>query len=302
METLQTTTTKSDIKSLVNSENVKQKFKEMLGKKSAGFLVSLLNITQSNDLLAKAEPNSIIFSAATAASLDLPIDPNLGFAYILPYNKKQKDGTFKNLATFQLGYKGFIQLALRSGQFKTISSAPIYEGQLIEENPLTGFVFDFKQKKSEKIIGYASYFELINGFNKTFYMNADEVKAHGMKFSQTFKKGYGLWKDDFNSMALKTVTKLNLSKYAPLSIEMQKAILTDQSVVNDFEASSVEYVDNEVEVLDVEAVSDQKERERVLEWINKAQDLTELSMLQSRCDTPDLVEAYDVKYETLKTK
>lgn len=131
-------------------------------------------------------------------------------------------------------------------------------------------------------------------------MNADEVKAHGMKFSQTFKKGYGLWKDDFNSMALKTVTKLNLSKYAPLSIEMQKAILTDQSVVNDFEASNVEYVDNEVEVLDVDAVSDQKERERVLLWVNEAKTLEDLEFLQGRCDTPDLISAYDQKYNTLK--
>lgn len=300
METL-TTTSPKDIKGLVNSENVKQKFKEMLGKKSAGFLVSLLNITQTNDALAKAEPNSIIYSAATAASLDLPIDPNLGFAYILPYNKKQKDGTYKNLATFQLGYKGFIQLALRSGQFKTISSAKIYEGQLIEENPLTGFVFDFKQKKSDKIIGYASYFELINGFSKTFYMSVNECKSHGMKFSQTFKKGYGLWNDDFDSMALKTVTKLNLAKYAPLSIEMQKAILTDQSVVNDFEGQNVDYVDNEVEVLDVEAVSEQKERERVKEWIENSTSEAELSMLNGRCDTPELMEAYENKLKTFKT-
>ena len=293
-------TTGKDIKSLVNSENVKQKFHEMLGKKSAGFLVSLLNITQTNDLLAKADPNSIIYSAATAASLDLPIDPNLGFTYILPYNKKQKDGTFKNLATFQLGYKGFIQLALRSGQFKTISSAIIYEGQLIEENPLTGFVFDFKQKKSEKIIGYASYFELINGFSKTFYMSVDECRRHGMEFSQSFKKGFGFWKDKFDSMALKTVTKLNLSKYAPLSIDLQKAIVTDQSVVNNFEGTEIEYVDNEVEALDVDAVSEQKERERVRIWINEASNIEDLEFLKSRCDTPDLITTYDQKFNILK--
>lgn len=299
METTVQTTGK-DIKSLVNSENVKQKFHEMLGKKSAGFLVSLLNITQTNDLLAKAEPNSIIYSAATAASLDLPIDPNLGFAYILPYNKKQKDGTFKNLATFQLGYKGFIQLALRSNQFKTISSAIIYEGQLIEENPLTGFVFDFKQKKSEKIIGYASYFELINGFSKTFYMSVEACKAHGIKFSKTFQKGFGFWKDDFDSMSLKTVTKLNLSKYAPLSIDLQKAIVTDQSVVNNFEGTEIEYVDNEVEALDVDAVSEQKERERVRIWINEASNIEDLEFLKSRCDTPDLITTYDQKFNILK--
>jgi recombination protein RecT len=143
-----------------------------------------------------------------------------------------------------MGYRGFIQLAQRSGQFKTISASPIFEGQLIEENPLTGFEFDFKVKRSGSPIGYAAYFELLNGFQKTLYMTTEELNQHGKRFSQTFKKGSGLWKDDFDSMALKTVLKLLLSKFAPLSVEMQRAVITDQGVINDPDTLDVAYQDN----------------------------------------------------------
>lgn len=292
-------TTKKDLKSIIGTEAVKQKFQEMLGKKSAGFLVSLLNLTQNNDLLAKAEPNSVIYAAATAASLDLPIEPNLGFAYILPYNKKQKDGSFKNLATFQLGYKGFIQLALRSGQFKTINKAIVYEGQLIEENPLTGYVFDFKQKKSDKVIGYASYFELVNGFASTLYMSVSECRAHGLKFSQTMKKGYGLWVDSFDDMALKTVLKLNLAKYAPLSIEMQRAIVVDQSVVNDFEAQDVSYVDNDNEVITPQDIASEKERQRIIDHINNAKTVSSLNEVMDSISDNELNMMYEDKLSKL---
>lgn len=284
---MEVATTKKDLKAIIGTDTVKQKFQEMLGKKSAGFLVSLLNLTQNNELLAKADPNSVIYAAATAASLDLPIEPNLGFAYILPYNKKQKDGSYKNLATFQLGYKGFIQLALRSGQFKTISKAVVYEGQLIDENPLTGYVFDFKQKKSDKIIGYASYFELINGFASTLYMSVDECRAHGLKFSQTMKKGYGLWVDSFDDMSLKTVLKLNLAKYAPLSIEMQRAIVVDQSVVNDFEAQDVSYVDNEADFVDAATIVENKERTRIIDHIKRSTTKEQLMGVNSSIDESD---------------
>lgn len=231
-------------KSLFARDDVKAKFQEMLGKRATSFITSALQIVASNDLLAKADPTSVYQSAAVAATLDLPLNNNLGFAYIVPYNQKQKDGSYKTVAQFQLGYKGFIQLAQRSGQFKTISATPVYEGQLIEQNPLTGFIFDWKQKKSEKIVGYAAYFHLLNGFEKTFYATVEELKAHGTKYSQTYKKGYGLWKDDFDSMAIKTVLKLLLSKFAPLSVDMQRAVITDQAVINDAETQDVTYVDN----------------------------------------------------------
>lgn len=238
------------LKEKLNNDIVKQKFQEVLGKKAQGFVASIMHIATQNALLANADSNSIIQSAMIAATLDLPLNANLGFAYIIPYNNKTKGkngqpDTYQVVAQFQLGYKGFIQLAQRSGQFKTISSAPIYEGQLIDENPLEGFVFDFKQKKSDKVIGYAAHFELLNGFSKTLYMTKADMDKHGAKYSKTFSQAYGLWKTDYDSMANKTVLKLLLSKFAPLSIEMQTAQLADQAVINDAETLDVTYTDNE---------------------------------------------------------
>jgi recombination protein RecT len=264
----------------------------MLGKRAPQFITSVLQITASNEMLAKADPMSIYNSAAVAATLDLPLNNNLGFAYIVPYNAKQKDGSYKVVAQFQMGYKGFIQLAQRSGQFKTISAAPIYEGQLVEMNPLTGFVFDFS-KKGEKIVGYAAYFSLINGFEKTFYMTVEEVNKHAGKFSQTFKKGFGLWKDEFESMATKTVLKLLLSKFAPLSVEMQKAVLVDQGIIKDENANQVEYADHEDVTID-------KEAERVTLMITDAKTPKELTeSMKGVTLSPDQTDMFNQKMTEL---
>ena len=278
------------IQSLMHRTDVVQKFEQMLGKKAQGFITSVLQITASNILLAKADPMSIYNSAAMAATLDLPLNNNLGFAYIVPYNQKQPDGSWKQVAQFQLGYKGFIQLAQRSGQFKTISAAPLYEGQLIESNPLTGFVFDFTKKTSEQIIGFAGYFALINGFEKTLYMTVDEMTSHGLKFSKTFKNG--LWQSDFVGMGSKTVIKLLLSKFGPMSIEMQTAVTIDQAVINDDKGENVSYVDHEDVVID-------KEAERVQLMVNDCKTLTELDVLQK--SNPDFpIDLFNAKKSELK--
>lgn len=265
----------AEIKQFFEQDNVKKRFTEMLGKRAPQFLTSVLQITANNEMLSKADPISIYNSAAVAATLDLPLNNNLGFAYIVPYNQKQPDGNYKVVAQFQLGYKGFIQLAQRSGQFKTIAATPIYEGQLIESNPLTGFKFDFTQKKSDVVIGYAAFFQLLNGFEKTLFMTHEDLKKHGTKFSQTFKKGYGLWKDDFDAMAIKTVIKLLLSKYAPLSIEMQRAVITDQALINNADATDVTYVDHEELPID-------KEAERIQLMLADCKTGDEVSMLQEQ--------------------
>ena len=140
------------IKAFLEQDMVKQKFAELIGKRATSFITSVLQIVASNELLKNADKNSIYHSAVVAATLDLPLNNNLGFAYIVPYKQKQKDGSYKNVAQFQMGYKGYIQLAQRTGLFKTISGTPIYEGQLVEENPLTGFVFDFTKKTSDNLI------------------------------------------------------------------------------------------------------------------------------------------------------
>lgn len=263
-------------KQLFEQQNVKEKFESILGKKAQGFIVSVINCISDNEMLQKADQNSILFAAANAAVLDLPINPNLGFAYIIPYNKKQKDGTFKQFAQFQIGYKGLIQLAQRSGQLHKIYATAIYEGQLIEENPLDGFKFDFTKKDSKVVIGYACKFVLMNGFEKVVYMTVQELKTHGTKYSKTFAKGYGLWETDFEVMALKTIIKLTLSKYAPLSTEMQRALITDQSVLNDWEARKLDYVDNEDVKIDPELNAKVKEETRIKEFIENCKTVKEL--------------------------
>lgn len=240
----------NDVKSLMYRDDVQMKFSEIFGdiQKSKAFIVSVLNAVQSNEALKRSTPESVLFAAATAATLNLPINQNLGFAYIIPY-KTKVGGNFVDVAQFQIGYKGLIQLCQRSGQFKTISASAIYEGQLESQNPLTGFIFDFEKKASDKVIGYAAYFELLNGFNKTMYMTLEQVKEHAKKYSKTFGKDYGVWATDFNAMAEKTVLKLLLSKYAPMTVDIQKAVTADQSVVNDWEANNVTYIDNDGELL-----------------------------------------------------
>jgi recombination protein RecT len=241
---------KNPIRALFEDPAVQARFQNILGKKAPGFIVSVINAVTNDTTLIKADKQSILFAAATAATLDLPINPNLGFAYIVPYKGK---------AQFQMGYKGFIQLAHRTGQFRHISQAIIYEGQLVAENPLTGFEFDFTKKISDKIQGYAAYFELLNGFSHTLYMSIEEVRKHGKKYSQSWKSGYGQWEDNFDAMALKTVIKLLLSKHAPLSIEMQKAVMVDQGVINNWEGTEINYEDNDSTPPTVEDVSNEKE-------------------------------------------
>lgn len=281
------------IKSFFDRNAVKKKFEEMLGKRSGQFITSVLQIASSNDLLSTADPISIYNSAAVAATLDLPLNNNLGFAYIVPFKTKQKDGTYKVMAQFQLGYKGFIQLAQRSGQFKTISSTPIYGGQLISTNPLTGFEFDFTKKESEKIVGYAAYFSLINGFEKTLYMTIEDVSKHAGKFSQTYKRGFGLWKDEFDSMATKTVLKLLLSKFAPLSIEMQTAVTVDQSVLKDDTGSKFEYVDHEDITID-------KKEERITLMLKDANTVEDLESISSQIElTIEQLDLFNERKEAL---
>lgn len=257
---------------LLNQDNVKQKFKEILGNKSAAFITSVLGVVNQSELLKKATPDSVYMAAMMAAALDLPINPNLGFAYIIPYNSRDNNGNYISVAQFQMGYRGFIQLAQRSGQYKTISATPVYEGQLTEQDPLKGFVFDWTAKKSDRITGYAAYFSLVNGFEKTLYMTVEALQSHGSKYSKTYSKESSKWKTDFEAMALKTVTKLLISKYGPLSvdIQMQKAVTADQAVIHDAETMDVEYTDAPVQELQPADTKESEEITRVRSMIADA--------------------------------
>jgi recombination protein RecT len=285
-------------KTFFERQDVKLKFIDLFKneKKATAFMTSVLQIAASNDLLAKAEPSSIYQSAMVAATLNLPLNNNLGFAFIVPFNDK-KSG--KQVAQFQMGYKGFVQLAQRSGQFKTISSAPIYESQIISENPLIGYEFDFSKKGGE-LAGYAAYFKLLNGYEATLYMTVKELKNHGTRYSQTAKKGFGLWVTDFDAMASKTVLKLLLSKFAPLSIEMEKAVMSDQAIVIDAENNQFEYLENVKENSD--DASKAIEKKRILEFIEKSTDANALekALFNSYSNMDDeMRDAFDNKILTL---
>lgn len=232
------------LKAALKAPSVTAKFQEMLGKRAPQFMTSITSVVQNNSLLQKADVNSIIMGAAVAASMDLPLNPNLGYAALVPFNSK--DGCF---AQVQIMIKGWTELFLRSGQCQAIVCETVYEGQLVKKNKFTGeYVFDEDSKKSDKIIGFMAYFKLTNGFEKYDYMTVEEVKAHAQKFSQTFRKGGGIWKDHFEAMGQKTVLKRLLTKYAPKSLEMQQMAIFDQSVVKgnieNLNDAVAEYADN----------------------------------------------------------
>lgn len=232
------------LKQTLNAPSVKAKFEEMLGKRAPQFMTSITSVVQNNALLQKAEVNSIVMGSAIAASMDLPLNPNLGYAALVPFNSK--DGCFAQL---QIMVKGWTELFLRSGQCQSIICETVYDGQLVKKNKFTGeYVFNEDAKKSDKIIGFMAYFRLTNGFEKYEYMTIEEVKAHAQKFSQTFRKGAGIWKDHFEEMGKKTVLKKLLTKWAPKSIEMQQMAIFDQAVVDgkvdDLENAQANYADN----------------------------------------------------------
>lgn len=231
------------LRELFNDPIIKTKVKQLIGKNSATFATSVMQIANSNALLRTAEPSSVFNAACMAATLNLPLQNGLGFAYIVPFkNNKER----KVEAQFQIGYKGFIQLAQRSGQFKRLVALPVYKKQLLKKDFINGFEFDWEQEpeKDENPIGYYAYFKLVNDFSAELYMSHDDIIKHAQRYSQTFKKGFGVWHDNFEAMALKTVMKLLLSKQAPLSVEMQQAVLADQAVVKDLENQEFNYADN----------------------------------------------------------
>ena len=232
------------ITSFLKSNNISNKIEEILGSRKSTFVTSLVQIVNSNELLKNAEPQSILNAGLLATSLNLPLNNSLGHSYIVPF-RNNKTGTTE--AQFQIGYKGLQQLAMRTGLYLDIDAKLVYDGQYVEDDSFRGYHFEWKNKKSENVIGYTSYFRLKNGFESIYFMSKKDLEKHASKYSQTYKRGFGNWKDDFDKMGLKTVIKLLLnSGKAPLSIEMENAINADQSVIDDYENGTIDisYVDN----------------------------------------------------------
>lgn len=263
---------KLGFKALMATPMMKKKFNDILRDKTDSFMGSLMTLVGGDDYLAKAEPMTIIASAMKAATMDLPIDKNLGYAYIVPFNRSEKVGNQwvkHNEAQFILGYKGYIQLAQRSGQYKALNAITVYEGQIASWNPLTEeFEFDYNGKISDEVIGYVGFFELLNGFKKTVYWTKQEVEAHRIKNAKGYDKEKlsGAWVDNYDQMAIKTVLRNLLAKWGILSVEMQTAVTSDEKVFrldeNDdiIEETKLDEIEP-IERKEVEKVEDEQKEE-----------------------------------------
>lgn len=244
-------------KSVIDAPSVQTQFQNAMGQHKEAFIASLIDLYTGDASLQKCAPKAIIAEALRAATLRLPLNKALGFSYIVVFNNSVKDanGTWNKIPTptFLLGYKGYIQLAMRTGQYRTINADVVYDGEVRKVSKLTGEIALDGEKKSEKIVGYFCYFELMNGFNKTLYMSIEEMAKYAIQYSPSFRGGKKPtvesliksaqdneptskvgWEGNFTDMALKTVMRRLLSKYGYLSVEMHNAIESD---VNSAEAS-----------------------------------------------------------------
>lgn len=248
----------------VRSGKVQDSIEQTLKDRADDFTTSLLTVINGNPLLQECDPQEVVRTALKAASMRLPIDPNLGLAYIIPYNnnkqvweeyqdpkgvtRKRQVWVKRYEPQLQIGWKGFIQLALRTRLYKTINVTDVREGEYKGEDYLTGAIqFDWNQdreaRKKLPVTGYVAYFRLHDGFEKILYMTVEELEAHAKQYSKSYAKGNGKWKDDKPNMSKKTVVKLIISKWGPQSTEIQKALRADQAAMADDD--TYKYVDND---------------------------------------------------------
>ncbi len=283
---------KEQIKSFFGRDDVKKKFEEILGAKGNQFVASVLQLSLTDNALQNAVPATIYGSAMIAATLDLPVNKNLGYSWIIGYKNRQ--GVVE--AQFQMGYKGYIQLALRSQQYDKINAIPVYSNQFKKWNALTEELDgNFDLDGEGPIVGYVAYFRLKNGFEKVVYWSRAKVEAHAKKYSKTYNFSNSTWKTDFDGMALKTVLKNLLEKWGILSVEMVQAITSDQGVITEDKDGLTETRYEDVEEISVLS----KEEERLLGFIESAKTLADLDKLQADI-TPNLMNEFQSKYEALQ--
>ncbi len=207
------------LKIVLKAPSVQEQFNNALGNNSSAFIASLIDIFGSNNQLKNCDPGVVVMEALKAAVLKLPLNKNLGFAWLIAYNGKP---------VFQLGYKGLIQLALRTGSYKYLNTGAIYEGQTVNTDFLTGETKILGLPETETETGYFAYLELTNGFRKSVVWTKEKVIKHAKKYSKSYYKSLSLWKTEFSAMATKTMLINLLSKYGILSIEMAGAISNDR--------------------------------------------------------------------------
>ena len=222
------------------------------GKNGTRFITSIVSAVNANEQLQQCTNQSILSAALLGESLNLSPSPMLGYYYMVPFNDKNKG----KVAQFQIGYKGLIQLAIRSGQYKKINVMSIKKGELEYFDPLNEeikvklMVDNWDAREKAETIGYYAMFELVNGFKKAIYWSKEQMEAHALQYSQGYraKKGYTFWEKDFDAMAHKTLLRQILSKWGIMSTELQAAVEADEAVIE--EDGSKTYVDNE-EIIDV---------------------------------------------------
>lgn len=215
------------LKSILYADSVQEQFKSVLAENSGAFVASIIDLYNTDKYLQACDPKTVVMEALKAASLKLPINKQLGFAWIVPY-KDNKSGQY--IPTFQLGYKGYIQLCMRTGAYRYINADVVYEGELVKQDKLTGEIeIDPEKRTGDKKIGYFAFIETLNGFRKALYMTVDEITQHAKRYSKSFNSKSGAWATDFDAMALKTCLRLLLSKYGVMSVEMQQAYIEDSA-------------------------------------------------------------------------
>lgn len=251
----------------ITSEPTQKYLSDVLGERKGSFVNNLTALVANKAELQNCDPYTLMFAALKATALNLPLDPALGFAHVVPYNNNKK-GIVE--AQFQMGYKGFLQLALRTGQYQIINTTDVRKGEIAHRDRLTGeirfsFIEDEHERLETPIIGYVNYFQLTNGYRSTFYMSREEMEAHARRYSQTYKsnidyvRSQSKWTTDFDGMAMKTVIKLNLSKNGVLSVELADAISADQSIMRN-DHNDYEYVDNREELMDEGRIAEVAEK------------------------------------------
>lgn len=196
-------------KGVINDTSIRNRIKVSMGDNAGAFIASMLDLYEGEATLQKCDPQKVAMECLKAASLNLPIVKSLGFAYVVPYG---------STPTFIIGYKGMIQLFLRSGQCKVLNADAVYEGERIQGNRITGAMNIVGEKKSDKVIGYFAYFQLVNGYEHFLYMTVEELKAYGKKYSKAYNNGP--WQTNFEEMAKKTLLR-RIMKYAPMETQMQ---------------------------------------------------------------------------------
>lgn len=292
-------TDSTSIAQYIKQDAVVKNIQDVLRDRTPQFITSMVSLVNSNDALKACDKKSIMSACLTAAALNLPVNPSLGMAYIIPYG---------GVAQFQIGWKGLVDLAIRTKRYRHINVTEVREGEMGRENPLKGtiefnWITDRGERAKAKIIGYVAYFELMEGFEKILYMNSEQLEEHAKKYSQSYKRNspkMNQWRDDFDGMAKKTVLKLLINRFGPKNAELERALDADQAAIDE---RGLKYPDNTPVKPEDEA--DAREVERIKKFIASATSIVKLEECEEAVngsEDDELIELFVAKKKELQKK